>query len=302
MSRPSQKKLSMSKLSCLRQTFMRSCPDFCAFTTPLCFHHTTRASISRFLCVHQTFVRVCPVFCSFGRFSCVHVQTFLRSDLDFCAFTRLSCVNVQTFVRSCPDLCAFTRLSCNHVQTFVRSCPEFCAFTRLSCVHVQTFVRSPAVCAFSRLLGRSCPVFYGFLRPFVRFSVFPCYVNLNARIPRRAFIWVWTYQLSVWNLNLGEGKHLNVICAWIGLDVTWQEASLARPIYGKRWGLEEEEEKNVMRYRSLQVRDAGSIPVLPKFGSGSVCLDQLVLISTNCNWLLVCVLIQALCAVPEENL
>ena len=122
-------------------------------------------------------------------------------------------VYVHTFLSS-PDFHALmSRLSCNHVQTFVRSCPEFCAFTRLSCVHVQTFMRSPAFCAFSRLLGRSCPVFYEFLRKFVRFSVFPYYVNLNARIPRRGFIWVWTYQLSVWNLNLGEGKHLNVICA-----------------------------------------------------------------------------------------
>ena len=110
-----------------------------------------------FLCVHdQTFVRSCPDFLAFTRLSCVHVQTFVRSCPDFPAFTRLSCVHVQTFVRSCPDFRAFMfRLSCVHVQflcvhvqTFVRS-PDFRAFMfRLSCVHVQTFVRSTDFRAF----------------------------------------------------------------------------------------------------------------------------------------------------------
>ena len=63
------------------------------------------------------------------------------------------------------------------VQTFVRS-PDY------SCVHVQTFVR---------------------------FSWFPDHVNLNARHPRRAFIWVWTYRLSVWDLNLGDKIDNNFI-------------------------------------------------------------------------------------------
>ena len=89
----------------------------------------------------QKFVRSCPDFRAFTRLSCVHVQTFVRSCPDFRAFTRLSCVHVQTFVRSCPDFRAFDRLSCVHVQTFVRSCPDFRAFDRLSCVQVQTFVR-----------------------------------------------------------------------------------------------------------------------------------------------------------------
>ena len=97
---------------------------------------------------------------------------------DFRAFTRLSCVH-QTFVRS-PDY------SCVHDQTFVRS-PDY------SCVHDQTFVRSP---------DYSCV----HDQTFVRFSLFPDHVNLNARHPRRAFIWVWTYRLSVWDLNLGSFK------------------------------------------------------------------------------------------------
>ena len=103
---------------------------------------------------------------------CVH-QTFG-------AFTsRLSCVHDQTFVRS-PDY------SCVHDQTFVHS-PDY------SCVHDQTFVRSP---------DYSCV----HVQTFVRFSLFPDHVNLNARHPRRAFIWVSTYRLSVWDLNLGKGN------------------------------------------------------------------------------------------------
>ena len=102
-------------------------------------------------------------------YSCVHDQTFVRSP-------EYSCVHDQTFVRS-PEY------SCVHDQTFVRS-PDY------SCVHDQTFVRSP---------DYSCV----HVQTFVRFSLFPDHVNLNARHPRRAFIWVWTYRLSVWDLNLG---------------------------------------------------------------------------------------------------
>ena len=79
-----RRKLPMSRLSCVHQTFVRS-PDF-------------RAFMSRLSCVHQTFVRSCP---------------------DFGAFTRLSCVQ-PIFVSSCPNFRAFDRLSCVHVQTFVR--------------------------------------------------------------------------------------------------------------------------------------------------------------------------------------
>ena len=69
-----------------------------------------------------------------------------------------------------------SRLSCVHVQTIVRS-PDHRAFmSRPSCVHVQTIVRS---------------------------SVFPDRVILNARHPLRAFISVWTYLVSVWDLSLG---------------------------------------------------------------------------------------------------
>ena len=157
-------RLSYESLIMNAQKFVRSCPDFRAFT--------------RLSCVHvQTFVRSCPDFRAFIRLSCVHVQTFVRSCPDFRAFmSRLSCVHVQTFVRSCPDFRAFIRLSCVHVQTFVRSCPDFRAFDRLSCVHVQTFVR---------------------------FSMFPDYVILNARRPPRAFIFGLDILASLWDLNLG---------------------------------------------------------------------------------------------------
>ena len=113
-----------------------------------------KVPMSRLSCVHQTFVRSCPDFRAFTRLSCVHVQTFVRSP-DFRAFmSRLSCVHVQTFVRSCPDFRAFmSRFSCVR-QTFVRS-PDFRAFTRLSCVYVQTFVRSPDFRAFF-LVSRPC--------------------------------------------------------------------------------------------------------------------------------------------------
>ena len=43
-----------------------------------------------------------------------------------------SCVHVQTFVRSCPDHRAVTRPPCVHVQTIVRSCPDHRAFIRVS--------------------------------------------------------------------------------------------------------------------------------------------------------------------------
>ena len=146
-----------------------------------------KVPMSRFSCVHQIFVRSCPDFRAFTRFSCVHVQTFARST-DIRAFmSRLSCVQQvscvhQTFVSS-PDFRAFmSRLSCVH-QTFVRSCPDFrafisrlsCvhrfrAFTRFSCVH-QNFVCSPDFRAFMSRLScvhqmfvRSCPDFRAFIR------------------------------------------------------------------------------------------------------------------------------------------
>ena len=91
----------------------------------------------------RIFVRSCPDFRAFTRLSCVHVQTFVRSCPDFRAFDRLSCVHVQTFVRSCPDFRAFDRLSCVHVQTFVRffDVSRLCNFectTPPSCVHLRS--------------------------------------------------------------------------------------------------------------------------------------------------------------------
>ena len=118
----------------------------------------------------------------------VRSSTFVHSTDIRLFMPRLSCVQ-QTFVRSSPDFCAFSRFICVH-QVFVRSCQDTCAPTRLSCFYVQIFVRSPDLCAFMTRL--SC-VF-----------VFPDWINLNARHPRRAIIWDWTYRLSVCDPNLGD--------------------------------------------------------------------------------------------------
>ena len=80
-------------------------------------------------------------------------------------------------------------------------CPDVRALTKLSCVHDQTFVRSSALSYFN-------------VQTFVRFSVFPDYVNLDARHPRCEFIWVWTYRISAWDLNLG------------GHTIPWREWTL----------------------------------------------------------------------------
>ena len=128
----------------------------------------------------QTFVR--SKF--FVRFSCVRRQICPDHPRPKQYMSRLSCVLVQTIVRSNSNSCVqrqifrafMSRPSCVHVQTIVRS-PDHRAFmSRPSCVHVQTIVRS---------------------------SVFPDRVILNARHPLRAFISVWTYLVSVWDLSLG---------------------------------------------------------------------------------------------------
>ena len=127
-----RRKLPMSRLSCVRQNFVRSCPDFRAFTRLWRVHVQTfvrspdfRAFMSTLPCVHQTFVRSTDFRAFMSRLSRVH-QTFVSST-DFCAFmSRISCVR-QTFLRLCPDFCAFTQFS--YVQPiFERSCPDFRAF------------------------------------------------------------------------------------------------------------------------------------------------------------------------------
>ena len=113
----------MFRVSCLYQNFVRSCPEFCAFT--------------------RTFVRPYPDFPALTRHSCL-LTFFVRSCPDFCALTRLLCLH---------------RFLCVPVQTFVVS-PNYCVFayffelmTRLFCVqqtnlvfmtklHVQTHIPS----------------------------------------------------------------------------------------------------------------------------------------------------------------
>ena len=223
-----RRKVPMSRLSCVYQTFVRSCPDFRSFTRLSCVHVQTFVRSPDYSCVHdQTFVRS-PDFLAFmSRLSCVHQTIHAFMSRLSCVhqtirafMIRLSCVH-QTFVRS-PDFRAcMSRLSCVHQtirafmirlscvhQTFVRSCPDFCAFTRLSCVHVQIFVRSPDYsCVHDQTFVRSPDYSCIHVQTFMRFSVFPDHVILNARHPRRAFIWVCTYQLSVWDLNLGRSTH-----------------------------------------------------------------------------------------------
>ena len=124
--------------------------------------------VQNFSCVHRAF-------------KSPHFQTFVRSKLPM---SRLSCVQKCL----CPDFRAF---KIAYVQTIVRSklhmsrlscvlnciCPDYRAF---KIAYVQTIVRS----FFSR----------------------PC--NFERTTPPCAFISVWTYRLSVWDLNLGSGKIL----------------------------------------------------------------------------------------------
>ena len=67
----------------------------------------------------------------------------------------------------------------------------------LSCIH-QTLVRS-------------CPVF----RAFFRVSRLCKFVRPTLR---RVFTWVWTYRLSVWDLNLGEYEWAPLYCCAIFLS------------------------------------------------------------------------------------
>ena len=109
-----------------------------------------------------------------------YVQTFVRSKF----FVRSSCVRRQI----CPDYPRprqyMSRLSCVLVQTIVRSNSN-------SCVQRQIFSASMSI--------PSC----GHVQTIVRSSVFPDRLILNARHPLRAFISVWTYLASVWDLSLG---------------------------------------------------------------------------------------------------
>ena len=100
----------ISRLSCVQQTFVRSCPDLRAST--------------RFLCAHPIFVRSYPNFREFNRLSCVHGETFVRSS-------DRSCVHVQTFV-------LFFRVS--RLCKFERTKPPSCVHLRLD---ISTFRLGP---------------------------------------------------------------------------------------------------------------------------------------------------------------
>ena len=139
------------QLLCNQQNFVRSCPDFPAFTRLSCIHVQTFVCLPDFRAL-KSFV-VSPDFwavirfCVFmSRLSFVH-QTFLRSISDFHELTILSCVQ-QTFVRLRPDFRVFPRLSCNHVQISLCS-QKFRAFNGFSSVNVRASKRSPKIRAFN---------------------------------------------------------------------------------------------------------------------------------------------------------
>ena len=179
------------------------CPDFRAFKIFRAFIVRSKVLMSRLSCVQNS---PCPDFRAFQRKIralkndnlCGHVQTIVRSKG---LMSRLSCVQK----RLCPDFFVFQSYICPdyrafkiaYVQTIVRSklhmsrlscvqnclCPDYRAF---KIAYVQTIVRSKL--HMSRL---SC----------VHLFSRPC--NFERTTPPFAFILVWTYRLSVWDLNLG---------------------------------------------------------------------------------------------------
>ena len=97
----------------------------------------------------------------------------------------------------CPDYRAFKTFSAFfvHSKSNMPDPPRPKAYmSRLSCVHVQTIVRS---------------------------SVFPDRVILNARLPLRAFISVWTCRVSVWHLNLGTSNKHNKFVNFGQIGIFW---------------------------------------------------------------------------------
>ena len=136
----------------------------------------------RYSCVHvQTFVRS-PNFRAFmSRLLCVQ-QTFVRlADIGAFMF-RLSGFNIERFVRSCLKFGAFTKLSGGHVN--------FCAFSRLSCVHVmsrllcvqlQTNVRLCPDCGVIRLSCAHVPTYVLSCQDFCAFSRLSC-VHVISRL------------------------------------------------------------------------------------------------------------------------
>ena len=88
----------MSILSCVHQTFVRSCQDFWAFNKFPYRSPDFRVFMSRLSCVHKSFMHLCPDF------FCVHVPTFVRSP-DFRAITRF-CLFMASFSCVHQTLCS----------------------------------------------------------------------------------------------------------------------------------------------------------------------------------------------------
>ena len=162
---------AFTTLSCAHvKTFLRSCPKVRELARNPCLHVQiflpSCPDIRAFMVIpswvyDQTFVCSCP---SFTRYSCVRVQTLVRSP-HFRALmfrlawvrSRLSCLPFQTFVHSFSDLrMSISKTSCVH-NTFVRSCSDFLSVMARfswvcqksmplvpSCIQFQTFVPSCA--------------------------------------------------------------------------------------------------------------------------------------------------------------
>ena len=83
-------------------------------------------------------------------------------------------------------------------KIFVRSESQFPDFRAFKIAYVQTIVRSKLhMSRLSCVQNCICPDY----RAFIFFSR-PC--NVERTTPPCAFMWVWTYPLSVWDLNLGR--------------------------------------------------------------------------------------------------
>ena len=244
MSRPSQTESAYVQTFVRSKFFVRSscvqnslCPDFRAFKilydqtlvrSKLKFVRSfvrSKTPMSRLSCVQNL---IWPDFSAFQikfralicAFKNTYVQTFVRSNV---LMSRLSCV--QTCL--CPDFRAFkilydqtlVRSKWKIVRSFVRWCPDYRAFKN---TYVQTWFKIAFKIAYVQTIVRSklhmsrlscvqicmCPDYRAFIffsRPF----------NFERTTPPCAFISVWTYRLSVWDLNLGD--------AWTSFDEwTWE--------------------------------------------------------------------------------
>ena len=114
----------MSRLSDVQKKFVGSYSDFRDFKKFSCVHVQTfvlsknfNAFLFRFSCVQKNLMRSLLDFCAFAKLSFIsktfgRSKKFVGSYSDFRDFKRFSCVHVQTFVRSKKFNAFIFRLSC----------------------------------------------------------------------------------------------------------------------------------------------------------------------------------------------